>query len=101
VIVLANQPLSTQLQVNEWCRRNNAAFIAAETRGVFSKIFCDFGDNHEVIDKDGEQPAMLLIANVSQENPGVVTLLEDHKIPFEDGEYVTFSEVQVRTHSYN
>jgi ubiquitin-activating enzyme E1 len=38
-----------------------------------------------------------VVTSISQENPGVVTVLDEHRIPFEDGDWVTFSEVQGMT----
>jgi len=97
VVVLADQSLGLQLQLNEWCRQKKIPFISTETRGVFANIFCDFGDEFTVNDTNGEQPQSLIVANISNENPGIVSILDDARIPFEDGEWVTFSEIQGMT----
>eukprot|EP01117_Protostelium_nocturnum_P002084 TRINITY_DN12724_c0_g1_i1.p1 TRINITY_DN12724_c0_g1~~TRINITY_DN12724_c0_g1_i1.p1 ORF type:complete len:1011 (+),score=274.61 TRINITY_DN12724_c0_g1_i1:161-3193(+) len=97
VVLLTNQSLDEQLRINQICRKHGVAFINADVKGVFSSVFCDFGPKFVVSDKDGEQPTSLIIANISQENPGVVTIVEDSRIPFEDGEHISFNEVQGMT----
>jgi len=47
--------------LNQFCRKEGIKFIAAPTAGVFSSIFCDFGDEFLVVDKDGEQLIELMI----------------------------------------
>jgi len=94
VVVMVGQPLDEQLRINAFCHQKGIAFISADSRGVFSNIFCDFGKQFTISDTTGEPPQSIMIASISQENPGVVTVLEDHRIPFEDGDYVTFTEVQ-------
>lgn len=59
-----------------------------------SKIFCDFGEQFEIIDVDGENPISTMISYVSNDNQGVVTTLDEHRHGFEDGCYVTFAEVK-------
>ena len=34
--------------------------------GVFSYVFCDFGNEFEIFDKDGEESKDILIESVSQ-----------------------------------
>lgn len=53
-ILAVERPYSIQKSLNELSRRNNLAFVAVETAGVYGKVFCDFGDDHEVFDSDGE-----------------------------------------------
>jgi len=40
--------------MNSICHQEGISFIRAETRGVFGTVFCDFGDDFEVHDVDGE-----------------------------------------------
>ncbi|PRP82322.1 ubiquitin activating enzyme E1, partial [Planoprotostelium fungivorum] len=97
VVLTTNQTLDEQLRIDDICHKNGVAYINADTFGVFANIFCDFGKQFTVTDSDGEQPVSLIVANISQENPGIVTVVDDARIPFEDGEYVTISEVQGMT----
>lgn len=94
VIILVDQPLDFQLKINQFCHSHNIAFISTELKGVFGNIFCDFGEDFTVIDSNGEPPFSAIVSGVTQENPGVVTVVDEHRLQFEDGDYVVFSEVQ-------
>jgi len=97
VVVMTDETFDSQLKINQICRSKGIAFISTSTRGVFGNIFCDFGDNFVVNDPNGEQPFTALVAAITQENPGIVTVVDDQRLPFDDGEMVTFSEVQGMT----
>jgi len=101
VVVMADQPLELMRKVNAFTHANNIAFVSVESHGVFANIFCDFGNEFVVQDTNGEPPSSLMVASISQENPGIVTVTDDHRIPFEDGEFVTFTEVQGMTELNN
>lgn len=101
VVVMLDQPLDLMLKVNAVCHANGIGFVSASSFGVFANIFCDFGDSFVVLDTNGEPPQSVLIANISQENTGIVTVVDDQRIPFEDGDYVTFSELQGMTELNN
>lgn len=49
-----------------------------------------------VSDTTGEQPISVLISSVTSEEEGVVTCSDETRHNLESGDYVTFSEVQVR-----
>eukprot|EP01111_Echinosteliopsis_oligospora_P018356 TRINITY_DN8368_c0_g1_i1.p1 TRINITY_DN8368_c0_g1~~TRINITY_DN8368_c0_g1_i1.p1 ORF type:complete len:1024 (-),score=345.47 TRINITY_DN8368_c0_g1_i1:36-3107(-) len=91
VVVLTNQPKELQLKINDICHSKNIAFISAESRGVFGSIFTDFGDDFIVYDTTGENPASHMIASIS--NEGVVTVVDEARLQFEDGDEVLFTEV--------
>jgi hypothetical protein len=76
----------TSIIVDEYCRKNNIKFINCDTLGVFSRIFCDFGEEFIVYDKNGEEIQELLIKDISCEENGVVTLLEGSKHNLETGD---------------
>ncbi|EFA76257.1 ubiquitin activating enzyme E1 [Heterostelium album PN500] len=97
VVVLANQSLSTQLRINEICHRNKIKFIASETRGVFGSIFNDFGEGFQVVDTNGENPASYMVSAVSQDKTGVVTLVDEQKLQLQDGDFITFKEINGMT----
>lgn len=94
VVVLTSSPTEEQLMVDQVCRENGAAFILAETYGLFGHIFCDFGPAFMCVDVDGEQPKTVMIASISNEEKGVVTCLDEHRHDLEDGDFVTFSELK-------
>jgi len=90
---LAMGSLAKLFELARFCHENSVCFIMAETRGVFSRLFCDFGEEFVVADVNGEQAVSAMIAGVTNEENGVVTCLEDTRHGLEDGNFVTFSEV--------
>lgn len=97
VVVLTNSDFDEQMKIGEICHGNNIHFIAAESRGLFGKIFCDFGENFTVYDTDGEQPISNMVASITTDTEGVVTCLDEARHGYSDGDYVTFSEVKGMT----
>lgn len=85
--------MEKQILINEFCRKKGIKFISADTYGPWCRLFNDFGDSFEVIDKNGENPTEVMIKNISCCERGIVTLLTGTKHPFEDGEHIVFSEV--------
>lgn len=97
VVVLTNSSLEEQLRIAEITRKHNIALIVAGTPGLFAQVFTDFGAKFRVFDSNGEQPTSTMIASVTQEEEGVVAALDEVRHGFEDGDYVTFSEVEGMT----
>lgn len=58
------------------------------------QVFCDFGADFTVVDATGENPVTAMIAGITKEAQSVVTCLDETRHGLEDGDYVTFSEVQ-------
>jgi molybdopterin/thiamine biosynthesis adenylyltransferase len=65
----------TQNVVNQYCRKKGIKFISASCQGVFSRIFNDFGEKFEVLDKNGEDLQDVMIKGISNAEEGVVELL--------------------------
>ncbi|KAL4712066.1 hypothetical protein ACJJTC_005302, partial [Scirpophaga incertulas] len=97
VVVLTGASLAEQERIAAITRANNIALIIADTRGLFSQVFCDFGPEFTVLDVTGENPLSVMVADISHEYEAVVTCLDDTRHGFEDGDYVTFTEVQGMT----
>lgn len=97
VVVLTETPLTEQLRISQITRAKDIALILADTRGLFSQVFCDFGETFTVVDTNGEPPVSAMVASISRDSEGVVTCLDDTRHGMEDGDYVTFSEVQGMT----
>lgn len=97
VIVLADASDSEQHRIAKLAHENGIAFIIAESRGLFAKIFCDFGEKFTVYDTTGANPLSAMVASVTKDTEGVVTCLEETRHGFEDGDFITFSEVQGMT----
>jgi len=97
VVVLTNSSLEEQLRIAEITRKHNIALIIASTPGLFAQVFTDFGAKFRVFDTNGEQPLSCMIASVTQEEEGVVAAMDEVRHGFEDGDFVTFSEVEGMT----
>ncbi|XP_076263300.1 ubiquitin-like activating enzyme 1 isoform X2 [Rhynchophorus ferrugineus] len=97
VVVLTASTRAEQLRVSEITHANNIALIIADTKGLFAQIFCDFGEDFTVVDTNGEPVVSAMIADISNDKEGVITCIDDTRHGMEDGDYVTFSEVQGMT----
>jgi len=80
-------------RINNFCHQKKIAFVAADTFGLFGYIFCDFGDEFLVMDRTGEPEKKGFVEIITQDQQGLVTLLEGKMHDLEDGDVVTFSEV--------
>lgn len=83
-------------EFNDYCHSHqpSIAFIKAEVRGLFGSVFCDFGPEFTVVDVDGEEPHTGIIASISNDNPALVSCVDDERLEFQDGDLVVFSEVK-------
>ena len=78
-------------QVNMLCKQSDKGFIYAACKGLLGFTFVDFGNEHVVFDKNGEQCKSVLVSSITRE--GVVTTQEDKRHDLEDGDLVKFKEV--------
>ncbi|XP_078270319.1 ubiquitin-like modifier-activating enzyme 1 [Rhinoraja longicauda] len=101
VVVLTNSLLEEQLEVGQFCHQNNIKFIVADTKGLFGHLFCDFGEDFEVTDENGEEPMRANVCRITKGNPGQVTCSDEKHHGFQMGDFVTFSEVQGMTELNN
>lgn len=97
VVVLNNSSDKEKQRISEITHALDVSLIIANTRGVFAQVFCDFGREFTVVDASGENPVSAMIASISREEEGVVACLDDTRHGLEDGDYVTFSEIQGMT----
>lgn len=91
-MVLTNTPLKAQIAIGEYCHEKGIYVVVADTFGLFASIFCDFGEKFTVIDSTGENPVNGIVAGVDEE--GLVSALDETRHGLEDGDYVTFTEVE-------
>ncbi|THX29875.1 putative poly(A) RNA transport protein [Aureobasidium pullulans] len=91
-VVLTDTPLKDQLLISDYCHQNGIYLVVADTFGLFGTIFADFGKNFTIGDYNGENPVSGIIANIDSE--GIVSALDETRHGLEDGDFVTFSEVQ-------
>ncbi|KAM6220901.1 ubiquitin-like modifier-activating enzyme 6 [Rhynchocyon petersi] len=98
-VVLTECRLSLQKKINAFCRSQcpPIKFISADVHGIWSRLFCDFGDEFEVSDTTGEEPKEIFISNITQANPGIVTCLENRPHKLQSGQFVTFREINGMT----
>ncbi|KAL5015056.1 hypothetical protein ScPMuIL_009326 [Solemya velum] len=97
VVVLTASSLEEQIRIGEFCHANGIKIVVSDSKGLFGKIFCDFGENFVIQDIDGEQPISNMVASVTKDDEGVVTCLDEARHGYEDGDCVTFTEVQGMT----
>ncbi|XP_047439241.1 ubiquitin-like modifier-activating enzyme 1 isoform X2 [Mugil cephalus] len=97
VVVLTDSSLDDQKRFGELCHSHGIKFIVADTKGLCGQLFCDFGEEFEVLDQDGETPVSVMIQHISKANPGVVICTDDQRHGLQDGSKVVFSEVQGMT----
>lgn len=92
VVVLTNAPLQSQKLIADYCHSKGIYVVIADTFGLFGSIFCDFGEKFTVIDPTGETPTTGIIEGIDEE--GLVSALDETRHGLEDGDYVTFSEIE-------
>ena len=66
--------------------------VIADTFGLFGSIFTDFGKNFVITDPTGENVVTGIVADIDSD--GLVSALDETRHGLEDGDFVTFTEVQ-------
>ena len=92
VIVLTGTTLDDQLKISTYCHQNGIYLVIADIFGLFGSIFTDFGKGFAVADPTGENPVSGIVAGIDEE--GLVSALDETRHGLEDGDYVTFTEVE-------
>jgi len=92
VVVLTDTTLKDQVAIADYCHQNGIFVVIAETYGLFGYLFTDFGKNFTCGDPTGENPLNGIVAGVDSE--GLVSALDETRHGLEDGDFVTFSEVE-------
>lgn len=82
------------IEVNEFCRARNIGFILSLPYGAAGFTFLDYGTDFSINDADGEDTKAFIVVNATQTNPCIVTVHEDKRHKFQDGDYVSFREVE-------
>ncbi|KAG7280589.1 hypothetical protein CRUP_028315 [Coryphaenoides rupestris] len=93
VVVLTDSPLEEQKRLGNHCHSHGIRFIVVDTKGLCGQLFCDFGEEFTVLDRNGEAPVTALIQNITKGDPGLVTCVEDKNHVFVQDCKVSFSEV--------
>ncbi|XP_037530279.1 ubiquitin-like modifier-activating enzyme 6 [Nematolebias whitei] len=94
-VILTEASLSLQKRVNNFCHTQQTPirFISCDAYGICVRVFCDFGEAFEVSDPTGEEPKEIFIQSITQDNPGVVTCMDNQPHGFQTGQRVVFREV--------
>ncbi|KAI9759737.1 MAG: S-glutathionyl-(chloro)hydroquinone reductase [Chaenotheca gracillima] len=92
VVVLTSTTLKDQLAISEYCHQNGIYVVISDIFGLFGSIFTDFGKDFTVTDATGEDPITGIVSDIDPE--GLVTALDETRHGLEDGDFVTFSEVE-------
>lgn len=92
VIVLTGASLKDQLTISEYCHRNGIFIVISDIFGLFGSLFTDFGKNFAIADPTGEAPVSGIIADIDSD--GLLSALDETRHGLEDGDFVTFTEVQ-------
>lgn len=82
VIIMTCGDEDKAIELNSYCRdkSRNKYFIRTRIHGVFASIFCDFGDEFEVVDVDGVDPFTGIVAAITPGNDFLIVLpLNTHK----------------------
>jgi hypothetical protein len=85
---------ATTSAVNAICRKNGVKFIAADCYGAFTRVFNDFGDKFEVLDKNGEELPDCNITKITIDEVATIDLLQNQRHKLEDGDEVVLSGIE-------
>jgi ubiquitin-activating enzyme E1 len=96
VVFFTDTDKETLVRYNTFCRTHDPpiGFISSEIWGAAGYAFVDFGDEFISFDKDGENNRSFIVSNITTANPGIVTVHEEKRHTYQDGDYVVFKEVQ-------
>lgn len=78
VVITQMMQMSELIRINEFCRSNGISFFFAYTGGVSATLFTDHGDNHVVVDPNGERPVQKLVIDMKSLGNGETLLRYDH-----------------------
>ncbi|MCO5547118.1 hypothetical protein L7F22_000560 [Adiantum nelumboides] len=97
--VFTNVTFEEAASFDDFCRSQTPpiAFIKADVHGLFGSVFCDFGPEFVVFDVDGEEPQSGIIASISNDDPALVSCVDDERLEFHDGDMVVFTEIHGMT----
>ena len=88
-----HESIDKVIEINEACRANGSGFILSCCFGPSGFAFVDYGNEFSIQDQDGEETKAFIVVNVTQANPAIVTVHEDKRHKFQDGDHVQFREI--------
>lgn len=86
-------------EIDDFCRSQQTpiGFIWTGGYGFYGWTFVDFGPTHIIFDHNGERCESAIVTSISNEEKSVVTVSDDKRHGYEDGDWVTFREVEGMT----
>jgi ubiquitin-activating enzyme E1 len=75
ILLCVDRPYQTQVSLNKLSRKQGFSFVSVETAGVYGRTYCDFGDDFEVHDPDGETALVVPLDHVEILNQDDRTML--------------------------
>ncbi len=88
--------------IDAQCRANKVGYLTSQALGPWGFAFVDYGPEHIVTDHDGEQTKSFIVTSIENgAEKTVVTVHEDKRHIFQEGDYVTFREVEGMTEINN
>ena len=93
----------TIIEFNDICRENNIKFIYPVTLGLSGFVFDDFGEDHIIIGKTGDELQSFFIKNITKEKEGKVIINRDNDeiSLYEFSDYVIFKNIEGMTELNN
>ena len=84
------------MELNDLCRENNKKFIYTSNLGLSGFVFDDFGDEHIILNKTGDEPTNFIIKNITKEKEGKVTINLDNESTslYEFSDHVIFKNIK-------
>lgn len=76
------------IEFGDYCHANSIGFIVADTLGLYGYTFVDFGAKFKCFDFNGEENKNCIVTMITKEENGIVTVHEDKRHGFEDGQTV-------------
>ena len=62
--------------------------------GAAGYTFLDYGEQHLISDADGEQTKSFIVTSITNEEKATVTVHEDKRHSYQEGDHVKFAEVE-------
>ena len=87
-------------KISDICHEKKIGFIYSATLGITGFTFVDFGEEHYIRDKNGEECKTYLCRIITKDKYGAVTIddtIGGGKLTFSSGDWVTFKEVKGMT----
>lgn len=83
-------------ELNKICRENKKKFIYTSTLGLSGFVFDDFGENHIIMNKTGDEPISFIIKNITKEKEGKVTINLENETNslYEFSDHVVFKNIK-------